>query len=91
MAIFAVLIGGRSSVFGWILVTVMGLVFLFLLARNRWPRPQLHVSKGPSGWKWYTSGSPRVPLRNTSQAALVSRVLIAIAVIVVAWLLLRWR
>lgn len=91
MGIFAVFIGGPSSVFGWILVTVMGLVVLFLLTWKRWPRPQLHVRKGTSGWEVHTSSSPTSPTRSTSQAALLSRLLIGAAVIVAMWWLLRSR
>jgi|HubBroStandDraft_5_1064220.scaffolds.fasta_scaffold60930_2 hypothetical protein len=90
MGIFAVFIGGPSSVFGWILVTVMGLVVLFLLTWKRWPRPQLHVRKGTSGWEVHAS-SPTSPTRSTSQAALLSRLLIGAAVIVAMWWLLRSR
>jgi hypothetical protein len=89
MSIFAVLIGGPNSVFGWILVAVMAVAFLFFVGWKRWPRPQLR--KTPHGWELHRVGSATGPPRNVSQAALLSRLLIAVAVVVVVWLLLRSR
>ena len=89
MGIFAVLIGGPNSVFGWILGTVLALVVLFLLAWKRWPRPQLR--KTPHGWELRSISAATGPPRNASQAALLYRFLIGIAVVVAMWLLLRSR
>ncbi len=87
MSAFGVLIGGRNSVFGVILVTVLAVVFLFLLGWKRWPRPQLR--KTPQGWELRRVSSATGPPRNTSQAALLSRLLIGVAVVIAMWLLLR--
>lgn len=89
MDIFAVLIGGPNRVFGWILVAVMALVCLFFLAWKQWPRPQLR--KTPHGWELRRTSSANSPPRNTSQAALLARLLIGIAVVIAMWLLLRAR
>jgi hypothetical protein len=91
MSIFAVLIGGRNSVFGWILVTAMGLVFLCLSAWKRWPRPRLQLRKTPHGWELRRISSTTIPSRNTSQAALLCALLVGVAALVVMWLLLRSR
>ena len=91
MGVFALLIGGRNSVPGAILVTVFGLVLLWLLIRYRAPRTRLRLIWGSVGWKLQRSDRATGRSRNTSQAALVVRLLIGVAVIVAVWLLLHSR
>jgi hypothetical protein len=83
------LIGGSNSVVAWIFMALLALVFLPVLLWKQWPRPQLR--KTQRGWELRSITSAKGPLRNTSQTALISRILIGVAVLIGMWLLLRSR
>jgi hypothetical protein len=89
MSIFAIWVGGPNKVFAWILMALVACVFLPFLFWTQFPRPQL--KRDQSWWK-LQSGSPGAgPPRNASQAAVLSRLVIGVAVMVALWLLLRSR